>query len=67
VSAAVEKYLKGTGENQLILTQEGGELNGKKQLIGGRTPMEIGARYIFFLNNISGKYMAGGDPINSRW
>lgn len=59
----VEKYLKGSGEKQIIMTQEGGELNGKKQRIEGRTPIKLGDKYVFFLKkNPDNKYMFGGDP-----
>lgn len=60
----VEKYLKGNGDTKLIVIQEGGELNGQIQDMEGRTPMELGKRYVFFLNKNpdNNKYMFGGDP-----
>jgi len=64
----VEKYIKGKGDNNIIVTQEGGELNGIIQIMEGRTPIEIGSRYVFFLNKNpdNNKYMFGGDPFKFK-
>lgn len=59
----VDKYLKGKGESIITLTQEGGEDGQTTYLVEGRSPLIVGGKYIFFLNEISGnKYMFGGDP-----
>lgn len=54
---AVDKYIKGNGESSIVMTMEGTE---------DRTPMQIGSKYILFLNNVSGKYMFGGEPFKFK-
>lgn len=49
----VEKYFKGSGDNRIIVTQEN---------TADRMPMEIGRKYVFFVDSVSGKYMFGGEP-----
>ncbi|HCG99409.1 MAG: hypothetical protein A2074_07050 [Candidatus Aquicultor primus] len=58
----VDRYLKGAGNRKIIMTQEGGELDGKTQLMDARTPIHIGTTYILFLIKVSDKYRFGAEP-----
>ncbi|HEY3373642.1 MAG TPA: hypothetical protein VGK02_01070 [Candidatus Aquicultor sp.] len=53
----VDKYIKGSGASTIVVTQENTQ---------DRTPMQIGAKYVLFLNNVSGKYMFGGEPFKFK-
>ena len=59
---SVDRYLKGDGDRKIIMTQEGGELDGKIQRMHALTPIHIGTTYILFLNRVSDKYRFGGEP-----
>ncbi|MDI6816958.1 MAG: hypothetical protein QME41_07195 [Actinomycetota bacterium] len=59
---SVDRYLKGAGNRKIIMTQEGGELDGKTQLVDSRTPIHIGTTYAFFLIKVADKYRFGGEP-----
>lgn len=59
---SVDRYLKGAGDRKIIMTQEGGELDGKIQRMHDLTPIHIGTTYILFLNRVSDKYRFGGEP-----
>ena len=59
---SVDRYLKGAGNRKIIMTQEGGELGGKTQLVDSRTPIHIGTTYAFFLVKVADKYRFGGEP-----